>query len=81
MEVQERPQSIDESPKRGAFSGRFSTRALVAIGFAFCALAAYSFLIAPSDHQEDFFKRFVTGARFELLLVGVVALIMSVRRG
>lgn len=65
---------------KGALAGRFPTRALMAIGLAFCAMAAYSFLIAPSDHQEDFFKRFVNGARFEFLLIGVAALIMSVRR-
>lgn len=64
---------------KGALAGRIPTRALMAIGLAFCLMAAYSFLIATSDHQEDFFNCFMNGARFEFLLVGVVALIMSVR--
>jgi hypothetical protein len=65
---------------RGALAVRFPTRALMAIGLAFCAMAAYSFLIVPADQQEDFFRRFANGARFEFLLVGVAALMMSVRR-
>jgi len=64
---------------RDALAGRFPTRALIAIGLAFCAMAIYSFLISPAN-QQDFFGRFANGARFEFLLVGVAALIMSVRR-
>ena len=65
---------------KGAVAGRFPTRALMAIGLAFCGLAIYSFLIIPADQSEAFFRRFANGARFEFLLVGVAALVMSVRR-
>lgn len=65
---------------KGALAGRFSTRALMAIGLTFCAMAIYSFLSTPANQQEDFFRRFANGARFEFLLVGIAALIMSVRR-
>jgi hypothetical protein len=64
---------------KGAIAGRFPARALMAIGLAFCAMAVYSLLIVPSDQQEDFFRRFANGARFQFLLVGVAALIMGMR--
>ncbi len=56
---------------------RLSSRVLVAIGLAFCGMAMYSFLVVPADQQGDFFRRFAQGARFEFLLIGVAALIMS----
>ena len=64
---------------KGTLARRFPARALMVIGLGFCAMAAYSFLIAPADQQEDFFRRFANGARFEFLLVGLAALITSVR--
>lgn len=65
---------------REALVERFPSRALMVIGLAFCGMAMYAFLIVPVDQQEDFFRRFAHGARFEFLLIGAAALIMSARR-
>lgn len=65
---------------KGDLAGRFPVRALIAIGLSFCAMAGYAFLIFPADEQRDFYTRFVSGARFEFLMIGAVALIMSARR-
>ncbi|MFG6448907.1 hypothetical protein ACG0Z6_11750 [Roseateles sp. BYS180W] len=65
---------------KGALAGRFPAVALRAIGLAFCAMAAYSFLVVAADHPEDFFRRFANAARYEFLLLGVAALALSVRR-
>lgn len=66
---------------KGVLAGRVPTRAMMVTGLAFCGIAIYSFLIVPTDQYEDFWKNFANGARFEFLLIGVAALIMSVRRG
>ena len=58
---------------------RFPGRALMGIGVVFCGVAVYAFLVMPAA-QGDFFRHFAQGARFEFLLVGVAALIMSTRR-
>ena len=65
---------------RRAVVERVPARALMVIGLTFCGVAVYSSLVAPADQQGDFFRRFVQGARFEFLLIGVAALIMSTRR-
>ena len=59
---------------------RVPYRVLMAIGLAFCGVALYSFVVVHADRSEDFFRRFAQGARFEFLLIGVAALIMSVRK-
>lgn len=63
---------------KDAAAAHVAPNALRVIGLAFCAFSIYSFLIVPVD-QQDFFKLFANGARFETLLIGLAALVMATR--
>ena len=59
---------------------RVPPRALIAIAIFFAGIAAWSFLADPPVDQEHFFMRFMTGARFEFLMVAVAAFAMGLRK-
>lgn len=67
--------------RRGSSAERVSPRALITIAVGFAGIAACSFLLDPTvDQQKHFFLRFVSGARFEFLMIGIAALVMGLRK-
>lgn len=65
---------------RGVAVGRFASPVLMIIGACFACIAAWSFVVGSSADQDHFFIRFLSGARFEFLMIAVAAIIMGLRK-
>ena len=65
---------------RNVAAERVAPPVLMAIGVCFACIAAWAFLVGSSADQDHFFMRFLSGARFEFLMVAVAALIMGLRK-
>lgn len=65
---------------RGAAAERVAPPVLMVIGVCFAGIAAWSFVVGSSADQDHFFMRFLSGARFEFLMIAVAALIMGLRK-
>ena len=66
---------------RRAYADIISPSALKVIAACLAGIAAWSFAIDPAIGQQgNFFLRFVSGARFEFLVIGLAALVMGLRK-
>ena len=65
---------------RNAAAERVAPPVLMVVGVCFACIAAWAFLVSSSADQDHFFMRFLSGARFEFLMVAVAALIMGLRK-
>lgn len=66
---------------REASAERISPRVLIVIAVCFAGIAAWSFLVDSSvDQQKHFFMRFMSGARFEFLMIAVAAILIGLRK-
>ena len=65
---------------RSAAAERVAPPVLMFIGVCFACIAAWSFLVDSSADQDHFFMRFLSGARFEFLMMAMAALVMGLRK-
>jgi hypothetical protein len=67
---------------RSARADLVSPRGLMIVAACLAGIAALAFAVSSTmDQQDSFFLRFVAGARFEFLVIGLAALVMGLRRG
>jgi hypothetical protein len=65
---------------KGDSTERVASPLLMTIGICFAGVAAWSFLVGSSADPDHFFIRFLSGARFEFLMIAVAALVMGLRK-
>jgi hypothetical protein len=66
---------------RRAYADLIAPRGLMVIAACLAGISAWSFAISLTDDQQgSFFLRFVAGARFEFLVLGLAALVMALRK-
>lgn len=65
---------------RETFAECGSSRALMIVAVCFLGITAWSFLASPPVDQQHFFVRFLSGARFEFLMIAVAAVVVAFRK-
>lgn len=65
---------------RSAAADHVTPRVLMVIGVCFACIAAWSFLVSSPADQDHFFMRFLSGARYEFLMIAVAAIVMGLRK-